>query len=669
MVLSVAFGPPLGGRGARLAAQVSPGPLARAHAELEGTLKCTRCHGGGKDAMQGRCLNCHKDIAWLAERGRGLHGAQDVKGAPCASCHPDHAGKEFALVRWPEGSSDRFDHRRAGWPLTQSHVEARCDKCHAVRFQASPAVRLRAPGSATGWTGLERGCTSCHVDVHRGALEPDCTSCHDAGKWTVTPGFDHDTTAYPLTNRHAEVKCDKCHLAARLAPKQDREGHLIPVYRPVRHESCTSCHDDVHKGQFGGTCTKCHSTAGWKQIDKNRFDHDQTRYPLRGKHAAIKCAGCHRDFSTPALKKPAYQTCGTCHQDVHNRTATFAGLTVDCDKCHGLSGFSPSTFTAEQHRNTRYALEGKHLTVRCASCHRKDPTPSAATKWGSAKVIIRPAYARCLDCHTDDHGGQLAARAGKGECADCHRVLGWQPSTFDRVTHAKLRLPLDGRHADVECRACHGAERAGLRPLRATALGKAKFLFKVSELECSACHADPHKGRFATGGPRAKEKGCLACHDARSFRPSTAGVAAHAGFGFALDGAHRATACVACHEEMKQPPATRRSSLIAGGTSFSSLSFAVGRKECGDCHEDPHGNQFANRQDGGRCDACHGPEAFRPASRFDHDRQAAFPLRGGHEAVPCNQCHPTDLKGGTAQSLIFRPVPGKCESCHGEESR
>ena len=54
------------------AAQVSPGPLARAHQGLEGALKCTKCHGGGgADAMPARCLTCHRDVGWLAERNRG----------------------------------------------------------------------------------------------------------------------------------------------------------------------------------------------------------------------------------------------------------------------------------------------------------------------------------------------------------------------------------------------------------------------------------------------------------------------------------------------------------------------------------------------------------------------------------------------------------------------
>jgi hypothetical protein len=669
IVLALIGGPLLGGRAGRLEGQVSPGPLARAHAELEGTLKCTKCHGGGKDAMPGKCLACHKDIGWLQDRDRGFHGTRDVKTQSCESCHPDHAGVEFKLIKWPEGSPDKFDHRRTGWTLKQSHAEAKCEKCHDPRFQASPAARLSARKTPGGWTGLETPCTSCHEDIHRGALDKDCTKCHDAGKWTVTPGFSHDTTAYELTGKHETVKCDKCHLAARLSPKSDGQGHLIPVYRPVPHDNCTDCHEDVHKGQFGESCTKCHTTTGWKQIDRNRFDHDKTRYPLKGKHASVKCASCHQDFSTPALKQPAFQSCGACHADAHKGTATIAGKPVDCEKCHNVVGFSPSTFTVEQHRNTKYLLEGKHTGVKCAQCHRKDASTTAAARWGAAKVIIRPAFARCLDCHDDDHGGQLASRPGKGECADCHRVAGWTPSTFDSPSHARLKLPLEGRHADIRCRACHGVDRPELPPLPKVTLGKANFLFKVTEVACTDCHLDPHKGRFAAGGPRAKDRGCLACHDTRAFRPSTADVAAHATFGFALDGAHRATSCLACHDELKPTPGNHRSSLVRSASVIAELRFESRKKDCADCHETPHGDQFNARPDRGRCDACHTVDVFQPAGKFNHDRDASFPLKGGHEGVPCNQCHPTDLKSKNPKALIFRPVSGKCESCHGKESK
>ena len=477
-MFALILGPTAGGRGAMLAGQVSPGPLARAHSELEGTLNCTKCHGGGEGALPGRCTSCHKDIAWLQERDRGFHSKRETKGQSCAACHPDHAGLGFDLLKWPEGSSEKFDHRRAGWPLQQRHAEARCEKCHVARFQVSPSAALTARKASTGWTGLETTCTSCHEDVHRGTLDQDCSKCHDAEKWTVTPGFDHDTTAYPLADKHREVKCDKCHLDARLSPKSDGRGHLIPVYKPVTHASCADCHEDVHKGQLGPACAKCHTARGFKLISPSSLDHDKTRYPLRGKHASVKCADCHRDFSTALLKKPLFQKCGACHKDVHNRTATLAGKVVDCEPCHSVSGFTPATFTVDQHRNTKYALEGKHATVRCTSCHPKDSGTAAATKWGSAKVVIRPAFMKCLDCHADDHGGQLAARSNRGECADCHRATGWQPSTFDRPrtceTQARSRRPPRGgrvprlprRQAERPPAAPDGGARQGDLPLQ-----------------------------------------------------------------------------------------------------------------------------------------------------------------------------------------------------------
>lgn len=650
----------------RLRGQVSPGPLARAHRDLEGTLRCTKCHGGGKEGMTGRCESCHKDVAWLRERRRGYHASAEARGGSCASCHPDHAGADFQMVKWPEGSAEKFDHRRAGWPLLQTHAETKCADCHQPEYQVSLAARQSARKTGQGYTGLETACASCHEDIHRGALGEECLKCHDAGKWTVTPGFQHDTTAYPLADKHTGVKCDKCHLAPGLAPKSDAQGHLVPVYKTVPHQSCADCHEDVHKGQFGPKCADCHSTRGFRQIDKSSFDHDRTRYRLQGRHAVVRCAACHGDFSTPARKKPAFQSCTACHKDQHNGTATLAGKIVGCEECHTVNGFVPSTYTAEKHANAKYPLEGKHGAVKCGACHQRATGTTAASKWGGAKVVMRPVFMNCITCHADDHGGQLRARADHGDCAGCHRAAGWKPSTFSRSSHAKLKLALDGRHMDADCRTCHGSDRKGLPPLPPTAtLGKAGFLFKVTQVECAACHADPHRGRFLSGGARAKARGCLACHDTKTFRPSTADVAAHREFGLALEGAHRATPCIACHQEMKQTGAVvRRSSLIATGVGFGELRFET-KTACSDCHQSPHGEQFSSRKDGGRCEACHTVEAFQPAGRFDHDRDASFPLKGGHEGVACSRCHPVDVSGGDPKRLLFRPLSGKCESCHG----
>jgi hypothetical protein len=478
----------------------------------------------------------------------------------------------------------------------------------------------------------------------------------------VTPGFDHAKTAYPLTDLHAEVTCDKCHANEALKLRRDAAGRTIPRYKPLPHNECSSCHTDPHLGRLGPKCTDCHTTKGFKVMDRRTFDHDRTRYPLQGRHVSVACTKCH-DFNTPQGKKPAFGSCTACHSDAHGGTATLAGKPADCSACHDVNGFNSSTFTVAQHRQARYPLQGKHEAVPCASCHRKDPAAPVA-QVGTSKVILRPVYGRCVDCHADDHGGQLVNRADHGECAACHTTAGWKPSTFDIEAHGRLRLTLTGKHAAIACAACHSAQRAGLPPIaKGVSLGKAAVLLRPAESTCGDCHLDPHEGRFAPQGERAKPDGCVACHDTKAFRPSTVTVEAHHGYSFDLAGAHRAVPCAACHPDMKNR-ASARSSLVGSGVKFGSLRLASGTN-CTTCHQSPHGEQFAARKDGGRCESCHDLDGFAPATRFDHNRDAAFSLKGAHQGVPCAKCH-TTTTGANGQTLVlYRPVSSKCESCHG----
>jgi hypothetical protein len=658
------------GRPAPVSAQISPGPLARPHAQLEGSLQCVSCHGGGgpkggKEAMTTQCLGCHKEIAWLIQQRRGPHAREVAQ--PCATCHPDHAGRDFALINWAEGDPSRFDHRRAGWPLEGSHRTLECAKCHKQELRVSPAAALFKRKSGTpGWVGLERECTSCHEDVHRGALDHDCTTCHNLEKWKPAPRFDHAKTDYPLTGKHAEVSCEKCHLDPHLGLKRTSAGDPIPVYRPLSHQECSTCHQDPHRGGLGPTCANCHTTAGFRTVARSAFDHDRTKYPLRGKHASLPCAKCH-DFSTAKGRNPPFATCTACHADPHGGTATLAGRAVDCASCHDVQGFKPSTYTVARHREAKYPLAGRHQQVPCASCHVKNPPGVPASRLGRAGVLMRPAFARCRDCHAEDHGTQLRARADAGDCARCHAVGGWTPSTFKAAAHAKLKVTLEGRHGDISCAACHGSARKGLPPLPAgTVLGKAGVLISPRETECVSCHVDPHQGRFASGGARPQAEGCTACHGFRAFRPSTMDFAVHSHYALPLEGAHRAVPCVACHAEMKRP--TLASSLrFAARPAGPALAYQTGKTSCESCHESPHGTQFAHRADRGACEGCHGTDGFRPASRFDHDRDATFSLAGAHAKVPCASCHVPRPGANGRSPVVYRPLSAKCESCHDDQ--
>jgi hypothetical protein len=189
-------------------------------------------------------------------------------------------------------------------------------------------------------------------------------------------------------------------------------------------------------------------------------------------------------------------------------------------------------------------------------------------------------------------------------------------------------------------------------------------LLRVPELACASCHVDPHAGRYAAGGGVAIADGCKSCHGTHTFRPTTMSVATHARFSYALQGAHRATPCIACHTEMK-PGAPPTSTLLLSAKGVASLPYSARRATtCQGCHENPHGAQFSSRKDKGACEGCHDVAAFAPATRFNHDRDASFELKGAHAKVACAGCHKPETAGAGKVRVVYRPLSGKCESCH-----
>jgi len=257
--------------------------LLGAHAELQ----CQDCHRSGN--MQAKlptsCIGCH--------RGEDPHAGR--LGTDCDRCHGN--------VEWKQPS---FDHARdAHWALTGAHAKLGCFDCHTA---------------AVATQKLETRCVSCHRvdDVHRGKLGADCAACHSPSGWRTDLRFDHDRTGFPLTGLHVAVPCGQCHLTRdfRDAPR-----------------NCGGCHapDDVHKGNFGRDCARCHSPAAWAVW---QFDHaKETHFPLTGAHATLACAACHR---RPPEEVKLHTDCAACHaqDDVH-----VGQFGRGCDRCHTTRTF------------------------------------------------------------------------------------------------------------------------------------------------------------------------------------------------------------------------------------------------------------------------------------------------------------------------------------------
>ena len=483
-----------------VSAQISPGPLSRPHAKLEGSAHCLDCHDANKGVAPSKCIACHKPLAERMTAGKGLHA--NAEHQDCKACHVEHQGVEFELVWWGKSGRGAFDHAQTGRALAGKHRTLACEQCHKSR----------------SFLGAVSECTSCHKDEHRGQFAGRaCTACHSEQAWRPAAGFDHARTAWPLTNRHMQVTCDRCHTVRK--PDPATPGATYRVFRAVAGRECASCHADVHKARLGGNCSSCHNTAGWQQAKTAGFDHQRTGYPLSGRHTAVACDRCHAAGQPMRLK---HEQCSDCHRDAHAGELSRRAEAGRCEGCHDVQGFRPARYGPDEHAKTAFPLHGAHLAVACDECHR------------SAKGVVPLVLAatRCGECHRDPHRGETAAVAAAKGCETCHRVEAWSSVAFD---HGQTRYPLSGRHAQVACGGCHA---------RAEGSGVPRLAFKGAGSECSACHRDPHAGQFAkvAGGQTA----CERCHATDSLRAARFSHARDSRY--ALDGAHARLACGTCHK-------------------------------------------------------------------------------------------------------------------------
>jgi hypothetical protein len=609
-------------------AQISPGPLARAHQNLDGAANCIKCHEVSTKSPTFRCTECHREIADELQRNYGLHSTFPRSGpvaAACVKCHSDHNGENFTLLNWdptPKG----FDHSKTGYVLDGKHIGVGCRACHSMQHIAVAARALLATKDLNHtWLGLSPTCTTCHEDKHKGRFGPNCLQCHTTSDWKGAKmdaeHFDHSKTRYPLTGAHQKTPCQKCH-----TPGADRQ----PRYAGIQFSTCSACHTDPHKGEFKQGCESCHNTATWKQSPfSSRFDHSKTNYPLLGKHLEVPCLTCHAggDFKTPI----AHNYCADCHKpDPHGGQFLKRSDGGRCESCHTVAGWRPTTYTVADHAKTGFPLVSPHAKVKCADCH------IPAGKETRYKI----KFALCVDCHKDEHEGQFVGEPWRNRCEQCHNGVTFKTSNYTLAKHQVSSFPLTGGHVAVACNDCHKPNA-----------GSKLDLYHFKQLSCTSCHEDIHKSEFAEQMAErdAKDKplGCEACHSTKEWKDLS--KFDHERTKFPLEGTHRAVTCVDCHK----PP---NMELTLLHVQFKSAPIA-----CSECHENPHADQFGAR--GSDCAACHNSNKWKP-SLFDHEK-TAFSLKGGHQDVACSACHTLRKSIGGNLVLFYKPTPTACEACHG----
>jgi hypothetical protein len=558
-------------------------PLDGAHAKTA----CATCHLPNRARTPRACEGCHNDPH--AGRFNGLKNIRDCNGC--------HTAKQWA-------DTHRFDHLRAtGYVLTGKHAEAACHACHRGK---SAAEFEKLDGIVTP-DGVK--CMSCHqhANAHKKQFkDAECLRCHlAAGKNQFKPEaieqFHGAGARFPLLEGHEGVACDKCH-------KND-------VYQGTATECGPACHEDkLHQGSLGKTCTRCHGGGHWAP---DRFDHDDSAYPLVGHHADVACELCH-----PAKKfKPTPTKCGEgpCHgnDDAHKGT-----LGKECERCHTPSGRSIFDHNDKNAPN-RFKLVGKHARVQCVKCHPSTvfptrptacegchalptrhlgvitqpppappPSPTPPTGPGPATATGTPASPAMPNPTTPAASTPTGApkplttgtsttplsRTLAIPCSDCHDATSW--SSF-RKQHETGAFKFAGAHDRQPCASCH----EGGRSLRGT-----------GDL-CVSCHRrdDIHHNSL---GPR-----CGECHRQQTWSGPQVRFF-HERVGCDLRGIHRVLPCLDCHV----------------GGNFNALSPT--------------------------CVSCHRGDAMQVRTPVDHRNLLS---------TPCTMCHTVNTFAGT-------PRPGGRES-------
>ncbi len=253
--------------------------------------------------------------------------------------------------------------------------------------------------------------------AHHGmSTQTHCASCHVTENWK-TVRFDHlAQTKVELRGAHALATCAGCH---------DAE------FKKAVPESCSACHQDAHRGEFGVRCAGCHDENNWE----SRFTadaHRNTTFPLSGRHGMVACTECHGNVRDRSFSRTGI-ACVSCHQRDYAATT---GSYVD----HGVYNFSSA----------------------CYDCH-------TGSRWTGARFREHEACFQlaagphsgvaCLDCHSSLTGARPSGTCSTNTeaCTHCHAHA--QPKTDQQ--HANVP---GYEYSDLKCYSCHKQVAPGSTP-------------------------------------------------------------------------------------------------------------------------------------------------------------------------------------------------------------
>ncbi|MCX6105496.1 MAG: hypothetical protein NTY08_06665 [Proteobacteria bacterium] len=457
--------------------------------------QCVKCHTPTKRMLAvkpphpaGKYIFGHQQEGYCVECHKNPHKDQfdpQTRSDNCQQCHNIKSFKDL----------NQFDHNTTQFKITGAHTKIKvdCVKCHIKTEKMLPVIPPRPAGKFM-FDHQETGfCESCHSNVHkeqfstRFASKP-CVDCHVTDDFVKRKPFDHSQTDFHITGSHQKIKndCGECHIKTQknLPTKPPKPASLFQF----EHQNtgfCEACHSNEHQDQFHAkfasqACRTCHSTVHFNAPIK--FDHNQSRYDLKGKHLKVKCEECHKPTAKKFKEAPRHhkgtfifaelqsKDCALCHADPHK-----GQYGKKCSQCHVETGWEK---TSDFHKD--FVLTGVHYILECNECHAN-------------KRQLTGTANDCKVCHQKDD----AHLGSQPNCADCHTQQFWSAQRFQ---HSMTQFPLRGSHRLLECSECH-----------------ANGVYLGRSADCASCHIqDAVKVVFPDHKLSGFEQ-CETCHNQFSF--------------------------------------------------------------------------------------------------------------------------------------------------------
>jgi hypothetical protein len=358
--------------------------------------------------------------------------------------------------------------------------------------------------------------------------------------------------------------------------------------------------------------------------------HDQTNFPLLGKHRSVPCSDCHLKgviAGTPTA-------CEACHWDRKQDDRYRLRLGIHCADCHTPFDWKRLKANSWEHGLvTGFPLAGIHKTMDCSQCHPDN-------------MFSRQSQ-DCYSCHRQQYErapNHVSANYST-DCRRCHLSM----TTWTGAQTGHASFPLLGRHAAAACTDCHKNN-----------------VYVGTPRECVGCHLQNYN---ATTAPNHRQAGystdCASCHGTSAQTWNNAAVN-HDQF-WPLLGAHKTLTCDTCHVAGYNLPRDcygchKKNYDATTNPNHKSAGYST---DCQNCHLTSHiswnqavfNHKFpikSGKHAGFACTDCHLTANYLVFSCIDCHTHNKSSTDSGHGDVSgysynsqaCYSCHPNGTIGG-----------------------